>query len=298
MGLRTWVRTGTAPLAHHVRPAPPGADGSVLASRRAGRIALAVVAGGAATAKSVLIAGGDWSTGAQVALLTTAVAIAFVVLAHGPDDEGVVGFRPGRAGRALGLLPLPPDPEVHPGSPGRWGLAVAAGAGVLVVLLEPPLPLTVAAGLVAVGSAAGLVRLEARRPESGRPGREALLSVGPFLVTGVVAGAILAGRAEPGHLTGGVVVDLLVLIALAEELIYRSAVLALAHRSLSPLPAEIVTAVAFGLSHLGNESGALGVPLPVLGGLLFSLLRHRTRSLAGAVGGHAANNLPFRVLSG
>jgi len=228
-GVREWVVRTTARLARQVQP-----PGLTPAERRAALIGLVVVAGGAATAKSVLIAGDRWSVGAQVGLVASVIAVTGVTVAAG----------------------------------------VESGDGRTVAVL----------------SDLGLVPF-AREPDEHR----AAFVVGPLLLSGVVTAAGLLLRSEPGHLDGGGMMDLVLLVAGAEELIYRGAVLALAHRALPPGAAEVVTALAFGASHLGNDGGWDRVAGPVLGGLAFSWLRHRSGSLAGPIAGHIATNLPGRV---
>lgn len=186
-------------------------------------IALVVVAGGAAITKSLLIAHGRWSVGAQLGLLAVVVGITAVTLRRD--------------------------------TPSALGLTAPRLDGGAVLALTVPLGISV-----------------------------------------VVTGVGLVLRSDPVTVGGGEMLDLVLLVAVAEELIYRGAVLALAHRALAPAPAELVTAVAFGLSHLGNDGGWVRVAGPILGGLAFSWLRHRTGSLAGPVAGHLATNLPGRVL--
>ncbi len=221
---------GAARLDALVRPASP-------ASRRVSIGVLVLVAGGAAVAKSVLIAGDRWGLGAQLGSLALVAGTAGVVLARDAEP----GARCDTVLRALGLRSLD-----RPGDDARARLAFALG---------PP-------AVVVVGTGVAL------------------------LVTG-----------RPNHATAGELADLLLLVALAEELVYRGAVLALARRALPPLPAEVVTGLAFVLCHAGNA----GAPLlrfggPALGAVAFSWLRHRTGSLAGPVGGHLATNLPGKVL--
>ncbi len=98
---------------------------------------------------------------------------------------------------------------------------------------------------------------------------------------------------------GGLAVRALVLIplgtVLAEEIAFRGVLLALARRQLSDRSAAVVTAVVFGLWHVG---GALRTGSPVvavvaltaLGGLLLAWLRLRSGSLLAPVGLHLGAN--------
>lgn len=161
----------------------------------------------------------------------------------------------------------------------------------------------VASGVVLARGAEPGDRLATVRRELGlvapwRDGGAVLAIAGPLALSGAVTAIGLAIRAEPAHVDAGEMADLVLLVAGAEELIYRGAVLALARQALTPVPAELVTAVAFGLSHLGNAGSWTRVVGPIVGGLIFSGLRHRSGSLAGSVAGHLATNLPGRVLSG
>jgi membrane protease YdiL (CAAX protease family) len=176
---------------------------------------------------------------------------------------------------------------------GRWSVAaqltlLAGVVGIAVVAIGRDAP----AGdrITTVRHALGI--------EAPPRDRAAVLAIAvPLAISATVTVVGLVLRSEPVTVGAGDLLDLLLLVAVAEELIYRGAVLALAQRALPPIAAEAVTAVAFGLSHLGNDGGWGRVAGPILGGLAFSWLRHRTGSLAGPIAGHLATNLPGRVLA-
>jgi hypothetical protein len=184
----------------------------------------------------------------------------------------------------------------------------------------------VAVGLVALLALAGWEVLRALRWRYGEvtederghdtivygdePDRSVLWAFGPLaLVAGVVV-AILVIRDRRGNLSGDELAELLVVTAFGEELLFRGALLALAFGVFRPTTAEWWTAAAFGAWHIPNavKDGAgdsfAHLALSILGtfvvtaagGLLFSFLRHRSRSLAGAVSGHVATNLPGLAL--
>ena len=160
----------TARLARQCGLAPdPGEQCAAL-------IGLVVVAGGAASAKSALIAGERWSVA--------------------PSPAAGLGHRRDRPDGGRG---------VDPGD----------------------------------GRTVAVRRASASCPSAASPTSRPPFIVGPLLLSGVVTAVGLLVRSEPGHLDGGEMVELVLLVAGAEELIYRGAVLALAHRALPAVAAEL-----------------------------------------------------------
>ena len=153
------------------------------------------------------------------------------------------------------------------------------------------------------------------------PDRATLWSVSPLVLAAVGAAAVLALDHRGSQLLtstpdGGSFLDielvrLLLLTAFAEELIFRGALLAAAYRIFSRFWAEVFTAASFGLWHVADalqdrpEADALEYALAVagtvavttVGGLVFAVLRHRTRWLGGSVLAHTATNLPGLALA-
>jgi hypothetical protein len=143
-----------------------------------------------------------------------------------------------------------------------------------------------------------------------RPRRRILWAVAPLVLVALAAVLSLVVDREPSALSDQELAELLVVTAFGEELVFRGLLLVLAYRLFDRVPAEVATAVAFGLWHVpdaladGGGSG-VGVQIAVVAaqvvatsaaGIGFSWLRHRTESLAGPVGAHVATNLPGLVL--
>lgn len=179
-------------------------------------------------------------------------------------------------------------------------LAVAAATVVYVVTDRPPL--------------VDFSRMIGLRPlvvDVGPARRAAAWAVVPLLVS--VAAVTVAATVFDFevYLTRERLVDLVVVVAFGEELLYRGLLLVIAYKAVGRWRGELATAMAFALWHvpdaLGDSAGGsigwrvatLAVQLVVTaaGGLMFSWMRHRTRTLAGPVGLHIATNLPGRVFA-
>lgn len=152
------------------------------------------------------------------------------------------------------------------------------------------------------------------RAEPPLPGRLASLSrpwwIVPLALAGLGVGIALGAGAEGVDLWPRRGLELLFLTVVAEELIFRGCLFALAHRVLSAQWASFVTAVSFGLWHVGDvwnaadldSAGQRTVRLVavvlawVLAGLALGFLRRRSRTLEGPLAGHLAVRVPAAVL--
>ncbi|MGD9701715.1 MAG: lysostaphin resistance A-like protein [Acidimicrobiia bacterium] len=277
---------------------------------------------------------GDWwNIAVKIAVAASAVAVAVAVLVRSETrrEDGAA---------ALGFLPL------YPVRRNGWQVVRAASGLVALALLVAAVLLQgsgrSAAGwaLVAIGGAAWVAlcvvaytreawwRPDAvrRRVAAAKGNAERLAKVGSSATAGLdhtvlwtVTPLVLASigtmtALEIGNdrsaLGGAALAELILLTALGEELIFRGALLTIAHRSLPTWWAHWVTALSFGLWHVGDsltgsEGSSLSVRLWALagtvvlttaGGLVFTWLRYRTRTLLGPVLGHIATNLPGLAL--
>lgn len=134
----------------------------------------------------------------------------------------------------------------------------------------------------------------------------ATFAIGPLLPGPVIYHSLAA--LSPQQFLWKVMVELPIATVLCEELAFRGVLQALFHRVLSAAPAIAATSLTFTLWHgvvnyrtilETNVAGAPSlVPLALAGGLagvfgggiVFSLLRHFTRSLAGSILAHWAVN--------
>lgn len=210
----------------------------------------------------------------------------------------------------------------------RWWPLATASAGLLawsavVVPALPPAPavrtlanVAATVALVSVARRAGLASRElgvdrATWRAGARWGGAALAvaTTGYLVALATPAGRdALAGSAAAGMTTGEVVARAVVLIpvgtVLCEEIAFRGVLLALARRQLPARPAGAVTALVFGLWHLGpalragaevapllrSASAAGTVLVTGLGGVAFAWLRFRSGSLLAPVGLHLGTN--------
>ncbi|MDH5759980.1 MAG: CPBP family intramembrane metalloprotease [Gemmatimonadota bacterium] len=195
-----------------------------------------------------------------------------------------------------------------------WRLALfllAAALLTFVALLVLPGGLTgssVATTMGCLGAGWMLLRLEGRPfADLGlRPGVPALAGSGAGVGVGVAVGlaavllmAILGGvtwsrtpgTAQAWALSGGATLGILALPALAEEALLRGYPLLTLSEEWGGGPAVVVTAVVFGLLHLGNpEVTALAIGNIVAAGLLLGAVYVRTGSLWWAFGVHLGWN--------
>ncbi|HEX7166259.1 MAG TPA: CPBP family intramembrane glutamic endopeptidase [Acidimicrobiales bacterium] len=210
----------------------------------------------------------------------------------------VVGSRTAASAGALGALavaaPVVKTVSLHSDWPGwsRQPLVAIAALAVAALVLAPGTRLR----------GVGLCPMPAGQPRD----RAALWSVMPFAASVSATATIVLVLGRAGRVPWGDVAELVFVTAPGEELIFRGALLAIAYRSAPPRVAELVTAASFACWHVGDalNDGAgkaawcrVAIVVGTLaitfgGGLLFSWMRHRTRSLAGAVLMHIATNLP------
>lgn len=106
------------------------------------------------------------------------------------------------------------------------------------------------------------------------------------------------------------ILGLIVFTALGEELLFRSALLAVTHAVAPPAVASAITAASFGCWHVGDAlnmslSWAPGLrflcvvatmALTAAGSYVFTWVRFRSRTLGGSVLAHVATNLPGKLL--
>ena len=280
----------------------------------------------------------DWfgSEYRQVFLAVVVLVASGLALRRG-DPFGKIQHFLGRWGRAIGVVPLA-SADLMVESRGVSSAPVVGFRWLRFFLAF----LSVAFGLFAVGSefdnwwrwlllgvasalAVMVVVLEiiryrrAVRTPLGPDGIDrALLWATLPLVASLVATAVTLGATEQTSMltfgdlgTWHDIAGLVLVTALGEELIFRGALLTIAYRALSARSAQALTAVSFGLWHIGDAISnapahddwtqvlvrvAAIVVVTTLGGLVFTFLRHRTRSLAGPWLGHVATNLPGIML--
>ena len=174
------------------------------------------------------------------------------------------------------------------------GLAVAATAIVFLLVggRDAPHDRLVALGL-----------RRSRDPEG--PQTPAFWTVAPLTLALLGTAVYLGFEGRAPRIDGKEIASLIVYTAVAEELLFRGALLALAHRVLCPRWASAVVAGSFALWHVGNgmtdeigagDSRALHVLSVVIGtaiaSYVFTWARLRSRSLLGSVFAHLTTNLP------
>lgn len=137
----------------------------------------------------------------------------------------------------------------------------------------------------------------------------------PWLVTPLALACLTTSIALGAGVDGADVdvmamLHLVVITVIGEELIFRGLLLAMASRVLRADAASFVTAASFGLWHVGDAwNGSVGdvagaratqivgtVLLTLAGGLVFTFMRRRSRSLLGPVLAHLATNLPGTMI--
>ena len=119
------------------------------------------------------------------------------------------------------------------------------------------------------------------------------------LVPGSVIGE--AGAADPTFLLGLAALSV-VLVAPAEELLFRGAIQGRLRQRVGPMPAVLGSSLLFGSMHLANYSGALdtvvaGALLIVAVGCVLGALYEYTDNLAVPVVTHATYNVILLVVS-
>lgn len=294
-GWRSFVRVwldGSAALAEAA-----GGDGR---TQRGSIVAIGLAAIVASAWKGVAM-DRAWSSPAQVVPpLVTVVVVTSIVRRTAPR-----GWRAHL--RASGLLPMAPV-AMDGGRLGRLLLGLVAAG--LAVRSAMPVGTEGRVALVAgaITTLTGLACWEARRRRmTPRSDSAVLWAAWPPVVASASVALTLLAQSDRSELTASTLGRLLLATVLAEELLFRGAILPAAYRSSArPLAAELFTAVLFGCWHVGNSLGDTAnaslwwraghvvgtVALTTCGGLLFSWMRHRSRSLLGPVLTHTATNLP------
>jgi hypothetical protein len=149
-------------------------------------------------------------------------------------------------------------------------------------------------------------RFYVRRIEKRQPGELAVRGMGRELATGLLVGAgmVLATFAVLAALGvykfGGVnaltVVLLmpladLVLVGMAEEMVFRGIIFGVTERALGSKPAIVISALLFSLAHLSNEGmSVLAVATIAAYGVLQAAIYMKTRRLWACIGTHVAWN--------
>jgi membrane protease YdiL (CAAX protease family) len=155
---------------------------------------------------------------------------------------------------------------------------------------------------------ASLVVSPAGTATSAWPGLRWTFGPVSLAALGSCAALLVVHPAPKDRLAG--VVTLVVFVALAEELVFRSALLTVAHATFPPAAASAITAASFGFWHAGNAvndslqaaSGfrvlAVVVTMAVTGAAsyVFTWVRFRSRNLGGSILAHVATNLPGTLL--
>lgn len=220
---------------------------------------------------------------------------------------------------AVGLRPDPYFEDDRRWHKVRWGVAlvglVVSVATTLSGIADSVRLLGAGAAAVCVGVLAVLeivrYRRWKRRPAGTTPpDRRVAWTSTPLTLTCIGASVALAVRSGSGGQSGTDLAELVVITAFGEEFIYRGCMLVLAYRVLPSWAAQVVTALSFGAWHLGDAwNDSCGDDLgwrvvrlvatalaTAVGGLVFTFVRRRSRSLVGSVLAHVATNLPGRAL--
>lgn len=124
-----------------------------------------------------------------------------------------------------------------------------------------------------------------------------------FAALGLVPGSVIGDAAfdDPTLLLGLAALSI-VLVAPAEEFLYRGVVQGRLRQSFGPAGAVVASSLLFGAIHLGNYTGRLaavvsGAVVIACGGLVFGTLYERTRNLAVPIVTHAVYNTLLLVLA-
>lgn len=149
-------------------------------------------------------------------------------------------------------------------------------------------------------------RFYVRRIEKRPPGELAVRGMGRELATGLLVGAgmvlatfaVLAalGAYKFGGLNALTVVLLvpladLVLVGMAEEMVFRGVIFGVTERALGSKPAIAISALLFSLAHLSNEGmSVLAVAAIAAYGVLQAAIYMKTRRLWACIGTHVAWN--------
>jgi membrane protease YdiL (CAAX protease family) len=124
-----------------------------------------------------------------------------------------------------------------------------------------------------------------------------------FAALGLVPGSVIGDAAleDPTLLLGLAVLSIL-LVAPAEEFLYRGVVQGRLRWSFGSVGAVVASSLLFGSIHLGNYTGNVaavvsGAVVIACGGLVFGTLYERTRNLAVPIVAHAVYNTLLLVLA-
>ena len=162
-------------------------------------------------------------------------------------------------------------------------------------------PQALAAVLVWFGYRFYVRRIEKRQPtELATPGMARELGTGLLLGAGLVALTFAVLAALGAYRFGGVnalsimmLVPLaeLVLVGMAEEMVFRGVIFGVTERSLGSKPAIVISALVFSLAHLPNEGvSVLAIAVIAAYGVMQAALYMTTRRLWACIGTHIAWN--------
>jgi membrane protease YdiL (CAAX protease family) len=124
-----------------------------------------------------------------------------------------------------------------------------------------------------------------------------------FAALGLVPGSVIGDAAfEDPMLLLGLAALSVVLVAPAEEFLYRGVVQGRLRWSFGPVGAVVASSLLFGSIHLGNYTGntaavVSGAVVIACGGLVFGTLYERTRNLSVPIVAHAVYNTLLLVLA-
>jgi membrane protease YdiL (CAAX protease family) len=162
-------------------------------------------------------------------------------------------------------------------------------------------PQLLAAVLVWFGYRFYVRRIEKRQPtELATPGMARELGIGLLLGAGLVALTFAVLAALGAYRFDGVnalnimmLVPLaeLVLVGMAEEMMFRGVIFGVTERSVGSKPAIVISALVFSLAHLPNDGvSVLAIAVIAAYGVMQAALYMRTRRLWACIGTHIAWN--------
>jgi membrane protease YdiL (CAAX protease family) len=283
-------------------PVPTSRTGAPVLSSAGWLVTLVAIGVGGAAVKGWAIAGDGRAFGWVAIVGIAAVALgAGLVAGTGlptpADPDGV------RSLRLVGVLPHP-SVRWSPGRLARVLFALVAMASLLLAVgpVADGMRRSLLAG--AAGALVALLLLELR-PGERRDHLVLWASLPLVLAAGACALLLVWELAEATALRWWQLRDLVLVVALCEELVFRGGLLVVAARAFHPLRSflpALATSILFGLWHVGDELGqavlwVVGVVVgTTLAGLVFTWIRFRTRGVWGPTAAHVATNLPGKVL--
>jgi membrane protease YdiL (CAAX protease family) len=214
---------------------------------------------------------------------------------------------------AVGLWPDAVVADNHKRTERRWVLALASigpAAAATLPMSDSWFRWVAASGAAACLFAQTVVELVRRRPNADTSTAErtpTMLWISVPIVLSCLGTAIALGvRSDSTSLSVDRFTELVIVTALGEEFIFRGCLLVLAARALPSRAVSLVTALSFGAWHVGDAWTSSGgdraisravhiagtVLVTFVGGLVFTFVRRRSRSLAGPILAHVATNLP------